>query len=116
MPKLAVTNRPSGKRKWRPQRDSFGPRQGEKNGGPVRHSHLDKGGAFLVKQQDIGSGHWEVTSMDVQMNVKVLIFKTIAVRERETYSHFRKLPDSLTLRQALAFLQEYPSVQMSSLK
>ena len=30
--------------------------------------HLDKGATFLVKQQDVGSGHWELTTLDVEMN------------------------------------------------
>lgn len=75
--------------------------------------HLDKGGSFLVKQENLGSGHWELTSLDIQMSGKAMFFKTIAVRERETYSNFRQLPNSLTLQQAVTFLQEDPSVQIS---
>jgi hypothetical protein len=75
--------------------------------------HLDKGGTFLVRQQDIGSGHWELTSMDIEMNGKALFFKTIAVREREVYSNFRQVPDGTTLQQALAYLQRDTSVQIS---
>jgi hypothetical protein len=75
--------------------------------------HLDKGGSFLVKQENLGSGHWELTSLDIQMSGKAMFFKTIAVRERETYSNFRQLPNSLTLQQAVTFLHEDPSVQMS---
>ncbi len=40
--------------------------------------HLDQGGTFSVKQQDVGGGHWEMTYLDVQMNGKELLFKTIA--------------------------------------
>jgi len=74
--------------------------------------HLDKGGTFLVRQQDMGSRHWELTSLNIQMNGKALFFKTIAVRETETYSNFRQVPDTTTLQQALRFLQRDPSIQM----
>ena len=73
--------------------------------------HLNKGGTFLVKQQDLGSGHWELTTMDVQMNGKALFFKTIAVREQETDTHFQQVPDDMTLQQALEVLQKDASVQ-----
>ena len=29
--------------------------------------HLDKGGTFSVRQKDMGSGHWEITLLDVHM-------------------------------------------------
>jgi hypothetical protein len=65
--------------------------------------HLDTGGTFLVKQRDLGSGHWELTTMDVQMNGKALFFKTIDVREKETDTNFHQVPDDMTLQQALTF-------------
>jgi hypothetical protein len=52
-----------------------------KSGGGVL-GHLDRGGTFLVKQQDLGSGHWEITMLDVQMIGKALFFKTIDVAEK----------------------------------
>jgi hypothetical protein len=70
-----------------------------KFGGGV-FGHLDKGGTFSVKLQDVGSGHWEMTLMDVQMNGKVLFFKTIAVREKEIYEDFQPLAGDTTARQA----------------
>jgi hypothetical protein len=78
--------------------------------------HLDKGGTFLVKQQDLGSGHWELTTMDVQMNGKVLFFKTIAVRENETDTNFHQVPDDTSLQQAFELLQKDASVQETSLR
>jgi hypothetical protein len=75
--------------------------------------HLDKGGTFLVRQQDMGSGHWELTAMDIEMNGKALFFKTIAVREKETDSNFRQILDGTTLQQALTYLQGDPSVRIS---
>ena len=62
--------------------------------------HLDKGGTFLVRQKNVGGGHWEMVELNVQMDGKALFFKTIAVREKEIYSDFRPLPEQTTLQQA----------------
>ena len=62
--------------------------------------HLDKGGTFWVKQQDLGSGHWEVTVLDVQMIGKALFFKTIDVAEKDTYENFQPVNGETTLAKA----------------
>ena len=61
--------------------------------------HLDEGGTFLVKQQEVGPGCWEMTTLDVQMSGKVLFFKTIDVRQKELYSEFQAVPMSATMEQ-----------------
>lgn len=73
--------------------------------------HLDEGGTFFVKQQDLGSGHWELTTMDVQMNGRALFFKTIAVREKETYTDFRQVPDDLNLQRGFELLRQDPALR-----
>jgi len=76
--------------------------------------HLDKGGTFVVRQQEVGPHLWEVTSMHVHMNGKALLFKTIAVQQDETYSDFHPAPDNTTLSQAAEFLRQdaqLPQVQ-----
>lgn len=67
--------------------------------------HLDQGGTFCVKQRNVGGGHWQMTSLDVQMEGKALFFKTIAVREKETNSDFHLVPGGTTLKQAAEFLK-----------
>jgi len=62
--------------------------------------HLDKGGTFSVKQQDVGCHCWEVTLMDIHMNGKALFFKTINVRMFEQYTDFRPSPSGLGLAKA----------------
>jgi hypothetical protein len=68
--------------------------------------HLDKGGTFLVKQQEVGRGHWEMTVMDVEMSGKALFFKTIAVAEKDTYTNFRPITDEITPEKAAQLLAE----------
>jgi hypothetical protein len=68
--------------------------------------HLDKGGTFVVKQQAVGSGVWEVTTLDVQMNGKALFFKTITVRQKEIDTEFKALPQSVTIQQAAVMTKD----------
>jgi hypothetical protein len=71
--------------------------------------HLDPGGTFHVRQQEVTPNHWEITLLNVNMKGKALFFKTINVQQDETRSRFRKIPDDLTLSQAKNLLQENPN-------
>ena len=73
--------------------------------------HLDRGGTFLVDQRDMGSGHWELTMLDVEMNGKALFFKTIAVREKELKTDFQQVPESIRPQQAFELLRQNPTFQ-----
>jgi hypothetical protein len=68
--------------------------------------HLDKGGTFYVKQQEVGPGCWEMTRMDVQMNGKALFFKTISVRTREIDTDFHAVPEAASIQQVAALTNE----------
>ena len=68
--------------------------------------HLDKGGTFYVKQQEVGPGCWEMTRMDVQMNGKALFFKTISVRTREIDTDFHPVPEAASIQQVAALTNE----------
>jgi hypothetical protein len=68
--------------------------------------HLDKGGTFTVKQNDVGDGHWEMTLLNVNMHGKALFFKTIAVREKQIYSDYQSVPENTTLEQAVRMIEE----------
>jgi hypothetical protein len=72
--------------------------------------HLDPGGTFDVRQEEVARKHWEITLLKVNMKGKALFFKTINVRQNETRSHFQLVPDTLTLPQARDLLQKQASV------
>lgn len=71
--------------------------------------HLERGGTFLVTQEDLGDGRWEMDQLNVQMNGKALFFKTIAVRQKEVFSDYQLQPPKLGPRQAIAKLFREPS-------
>ncbi len=78
--------------------------------------HLDKGGQFDVKQEEVSPGFWELTALNVQMNGKALFFKTISVRQKYTRSNFKRVPDNLEVARGLAMLHEQLKSQQAALR
>jgi hypothetical protein len=68
--------------------------------------HLDKNGTFVVKQSEVGEGHWDLVFMSVHMSGRALFFKTIAVSQQQSLSDYRPLPRGATLQQAADFLMK----------
>ena len=66
--------------------------------------HLDKGGRFSVKRTELAPGHWETTLLNVHMNGKVIIFKSINLQQNDSMSHFRRVPTDLSPAQAAEIL------------
>ena len=78
--------------------------------------HLDKGGHFEVKQEEVAPGYWELTAVNVEMNGKALFFKTISVRQKYTRSNFKQVPDSLGLPKAAEMLRNQLGTQQASMR
>lgn len=76
--------------------------------------HLDKGGTFKVVQQNVGDNHWDVIFLDVNMQGRIIIFKSLSVREKEVLTDFRRVPDDLTIARAFEMLQEGSSSSSAS--
>ena len=74
--------------------------------------HLDAGGHFYVKQEEVQPGYWELAVLDVDMKGKALFFKTIGVQEEMKRSMFRRVQDDLTVAQGADLL--YQQVRTTS--
>ena len=66
--------------------------------------YLQKGGHFEVMQQEISPGRWELTSLDVEMQGKALLLKTISVQQKERRTNYQTVPRALTLAGAADIL------------
>jgi hypothetical protein len=66
--------------------------------------HLDKGGHFEVRQAEVVPGHWDMTSLSLEITGKALVFATIGVQKKENHRDFHRVPDDLTLVQAADML------------
>ena len=69
-------------------------------------ARLYKGGTFNVNMREVGPGHWDMTSLDVNMAGHAVLFKNIAVKQHQTQSEFRRVPDNITIAEAYQLLQK----------
>lgn len=74
--------------------------------------HLDAGGKFYVKQEEVQPGYWELTVLNVDLKGRALFFKTIGVQEKIERSRLRRVPDDLTAEQGAKLL--YQQVRTAS--
>jgi len=66
--------------------------------------HLDKGGHFEVRQAEVVPGHWDMTTLSLQMTGKALLFASIGVQKKENHRDFHRVSDNLTLAEAAGIL------------
>jgi len=53
--------------------------------------HLDPGGTFDVGREEIAPGHWAITRLKINMNGRMLFFRTIAEKQDEIDTHFQRI-------------------------
>jgi hypothetical protein len=69
--------------------------------------HLDKGGHFEVRQAEVVLGHWDITTMNLEMTGRALLFKRLDVQKKENRRDFNQVSDDLTLTQAADLLSKH---------
>lgn len=68
--------------------------------------HVDKGGVFELKRQQVSDLHWKTSLVDVRVNGRVILFKTISKDQTEVRTEFKSIEADTDLRQALRMLNE----------
>jgi hypothetical protein len=71
-------------------------------------ARLDRGGRFVLQQSKIKNGTWQVTTLFVNFQGTILLFKRLNVNMRETFSSYKEMPDSLTVARAVGILKRVP--------
>jgi hypothetical protein len=66
---------------------------------------IAKGGTFEVERTQVSSSHWKTHLIDVHVNGRMLLFKTINKQQHETRSDFEPVSKDLDLRQAEELLR-----------
>lgn len=69
---------------------------------------LHKGGTFQVEQKEVAPGDWELSRLDVHIEGKALLFKTISEQQHQENTDFRSVPAGLSLAQAASLLEKSP--------
>ena len=67
---------------------------------------LNKGGRFVVEQSRIAKDRWDTTDMTLDFTGKILLFKKLRIKEHETASNFRSVPQNLSLQEAAQILRQ----------
>jgi len=70
--------------------------------------HIAKGGTFEIQRIQVSSSHWKTHLVDIHVNGRMLLFKTINKQQHETRSDFESVPQDLDVQQAEALLQSRP--------
>lgn len=68
--------------------------------------HLDRGGRFMVQQQEVGDNVWEISRMSLNFTGKLLLFKSLSISSTEVFSGFKQVPANLTFAEALEMLKK----------
>jgi hypothetical protein len=68
--------------------------------------HLDKGGHFEVRLAELVPGHWDMTTLSLEITGKALVFATVDVQKKEKHRDFHRVSDDLTLTQAADILNQ----------
>jgi len=68
--------------------------------------HLDRGGRFMVQQQEVGDNFWEISSMSLSFAGKILLVKNLNISSTEVFSGFKRVPSDLTFTQAVELLKK----------
>jgi hypothetical protein len=68
--------------------------------------HLDRGGRFVVHQQEVGDNDWEASSMNMSFTGKILLVKSFSYVTTETCTGYRRVPSDLTFAQGFEMLKK----------
>jgi hypothetical protein len=72
--------------------------------------HLDKGGHFVVHQQEVADGYWSISSTTLAITGKVLLVKSLVFNMNEVFTDFKPVPKDTTFAQAVEMLKKEEAV------
>jgi hypothetical protein len=75
---------------------------------------LYKGGSILVENADVGLHHWETTHMQLKLQGKVLMMKSVDFSTTEDSSDFQVQPQELGYQEAIRLLEKTSAPQVAS--
>jgi hypothetical protein len=66
--------------------------------------HVEKGGTFSIHRRQVSADHWKTDLVDVHVEGKILMLKTVSKDQKEARSDFRPVPQGTTLAEAREML------------
>jgi hypothetical protein len=74
--------------------------------------HVEKGGTFEIRREQVSEAHWKTSLVDIHIQGKVLLFKDVAKDQRESRSDFRPVPHDISVAAAKELLDQTASAPM----
>ena len=74
---------------------------------------LYKGGSFELKRVQVNSTDWKTEQLEIHMNGRAMLFKTIARETSETRGGFVAVPPAMNLSQGMHVLEEPGTVRIA---
>lgn len=68
--------------------------------------HVEKGGTFEIHRHQVSAEHWKTDLVEVHVQGKILMLKTVSKDQREARTDFRAVPKSTTLAEARDMLSQ----------
>jgi hypothetical protein len=68
--------------------------------------HVEKGGTFEIRREQVSAEHWKTDLVEVHIQGKVLLFKNVTKDQRESRSDFRLVPHDISLKSAKELLDQ----------
>jgi hypothetical protein len=68
--------------------------------------HLDEGGSFRAEQYEFSPGVWVPSLMAMRFTGKLMLFKSLNFKSRETYHDFRPVPPDMSFAQGIEVLKK----------
>lgn len=68
--------------------------------------HVEKGGTFEVRREQVSAQHWKADLVEVHIQGRVLLFKNMTKDQRESRSDFRPVPHDISLTTAKELLDQ----------
>jgi hypothetical protein len=62
--------------------------------------HVEKDGTFEIRRTQVSAEHWKTSLVEIHIQGKVLLFKSVSKDQREARSDFRPVPHDITLAAA----------------
>jgi hypothetical protein len=71
--------------------------------------HLNKGGMYEIAQTQLAPGTWRITTLNVDVKGRMLFVESFRFLRKETDTHIRRTPASMTYEAAVTSLLTSPS-------
>ena len=75
--------------------------------------HLNKGGIYEIGQTQLSPGIWRITTLNVDVKGRILFFDSFRFLRKETDTHMRRTPGSMTYKAAVTALLDSSASQQA---